>query len=103
MVDKSVIKKVRAYTRIIRDRFPVKRVILFGSFARGKNRTDSDIDVAVIMKKEPDDILQTEVELFRLRRSIDVRIEPKLVDDTIDLSGFLEEISRYGKIIYSES
>lgn len=101
MVETTVIEKVRMYTQILCNRFPVKKVMLFGSFAKGTPAPDSDIDVAVVLKEEPEDILDTEKELFKLRRSVDVRIEPKLVDDIHDLSGFWQEISKYGLVIYS--
>ena len=100
MAEKSVIEKVRDYAELVRQRFPVKKIILFGSWARGVARPDSDIDVAVVMEQEPEDVLSVETELFRLRREIDARIEPVLVNDNQDLSGFWEEISSYGLAIY---
>jgi predicted nucleotidyltransferase len=100
MVAQSVIETVRNYADLVRTRFPVKQVILFGSFARGTQRPDSDIDVAVILKKQPLDFLEAETELFKLCRNIDLRIEPVIVEEEPDLSGFYEDISRYGRIIY---
>ncbi len=102
MVAESIIETVRAYTDIIRNRFPVKRVILYGSFARGTQHPGSDIDVAVVLKEPPDDILDAETELFKMRREIDLRIEPVIVEEKPDLSGFYENIFRYGTIIFSE-
>lgn len=100
MVAESVIETVRNYADLVRTRFPVKQVILFGSFARGTQRPDSDIDVAVILKKQPVDFLEAETELFKLCRNIDLRIEPVIVEEKPDLSGFYEDISKYGRIIY---
>jgi len=102
MVERSAIKNVRKYARLIRARFPVKTVMLFGSYARGCQKPDSDIDVAVVLKEEPENVLATEAELYKLRRSIDLRIEPRLVDDTRDPSGFWQEILKYGRIVYPE-
>jgi hypothetical protein len=42
-----------------------------------------------------------EARLFRLRREIDARIEPVLLEESNDKSGFLEEILKTGEIIYS--
>ena len=100
MAEKPIIEKVRQYAEAVRSRFPVKCILLFGSFAKGTQSPDSDIDVAVVLEEEPSDLLDTQRELYRLRRSIDVRIEPKLVDNTNDPSGFWEEISGYGQIVY---
>jgi predicted nucleotidyltransferase len=101
MVAPSIIESVKSYADLIRNRFPVKRVILYGSFARSTQRLDNDIDVAVILKSPPVDFLDTEAELFKLCRDIDIRIEPVIVEEEPDLSGFYEEISRYGTVIYN--
>lgn len=40
--------------------------------------------------------------LFKLRRSISSDIEPVLLIDEEDPSGFLNSISEYGEVVYSE-
>jgi hypothetical protein len=57
--------------------------------------------VAVILKNKPSDALKVETEFFRLRRAVDLRIEPVLVDDEIDPSGFCHDISRYGRVVFN--
>jgi hypothetical protein len=42
-----------------------------------------------------------EAKFFRLRCEVDARIEPVLLEESNDRSGFLEEISRSGEAIYS--
>jgi uncharacterized protein len=101
VVAQSVIETVRDYALLVRARYPVKRILLYGSFARGTARPDSDIDVAVVLDGEPADVLQTEAELCRLGMDVDVRIEPIIVNELHDPSGFYEEISRYGTVVYS--
>lgn len=102
MADETVIEKVKIYADIVRARYPVKMVILYGSYSRGNNRDDSDIDVAVIFDKLETDRYKTAVDLFKLRRSIDSRIEPVLLESDNDVSGFLESIMQHGMIIYPE-
>jgi uncharacterized protein len=102
VVTKSVIETVREYARAVSSRYPVRRVVLYGSYARGTPKPDSDIDVAIVMRKTPDDVLQVEAEMFRLGMDIDVRIEPIIVDEEHDPSGFCEDISSYGTVVYSE-
>ncbi len=80
-------------------RFPVRRILLYGSRARGTAGPASDIDIAIVFEREPDDVLSTEAELYRLGWAIDLRIEPVLVSDTEDPSGFWKNIVRYGKEI----
>lgn len=48
-----------------------------------------------------EDFLMCEARLVRLRREIDARIEPVLLEESNDKSGFLDEILKTGEIIYS--
>jgi predicted nucleotidyltransferase len=100
MASEAIIEIVKRYADIIKERFPVKRVILFGSYARGTQHLHSDIDVAVVLKEQPKDFLDAETELFSLCRDIDIRIEPVIVDEQDDPGGFYEEISSYGTEVY---
>ncbi|MGV3604377.1 MAG: nucleotidyltransferase domain-containing protein [Dyadobacter fermentans] len=63
------------YVALVKKMYPVSKAYLFGSFAKGTNHSDSDIDVALILD-EADDIIDAQVGLMKLRRSIDLRIEP---------------------------
>jgi uncharacterized protein len=101
MDKETIIDRVKQYSDLVRRNFNVRKVVLYGSYAKGTAREDSsDIDVAVILDKLDDDILASEARLFRLRRSIDVRIEPVLLEEK-DKTGFLDEILKTGQIIYS--
>jgi len=101
-MDKTeVIEKLKNYTEIIKEYFPVEMVILFGSYSKNTAREDSDIDVAVVVENLINDFLSSEVELFKLRRQIDSRIEPVLFEkNQKDPSGFFQEILTTGDIIY---
>lgn len=99
----TIIERVKQYAEVVRQHFDVTKIILYGSYARGTARKDSDIDVAVVLDHLDAKVLQTETALFRLRRGIDTRIEPIVLDETHDASGFLEEILKTGTIIYSAS
>jgi predicted nucleotidyltransferase len=101
-VDKStVINNLKIYADLVCACFPVQKIILYGSYAKGTAREYSDIDVAVIVDKI-DDILESEYKLYELRRDIDEMIEPLIFEaNGDDLSGFLEEIQKTGEVIYS--
>ena len=101
MVARSIIDTAREFAQAVNRRFPVKCVVLYGSYARGNPQKYSDIDIAVVLQQEPEDILKTEAELFRLGMDVDVRIEPIIVDENHDPSGFYEDISRYGTVVFS--
>ena len=97
----TAIRCVKQYADLVRQNFNVTKIILYGSYSRDAARKDSDIDVAVVLDSVDEDFLTCEARLFRLRREIDVRIEPVLLEESDDRSGFLEEILKTGEIIYS--
>jgi len=97
----TAIRHVKQYVDVLRQNFKIKKVILYGSYSRGSARKDSDIDVAVVLSHIDEDFLMAEAKLFRLRREIDTRIEPVLLEESNDKSGFLEEILKTGEIIYN--
>jgi uncharacterized protein len=53
----------------------IKRAYLFGSYARDLQNTDSDMDLAIIFEDLPDSF-DKQVELMKLRRKFDTKIEP---------------------------
>ncbi|MFB3894022.1 MAG: nucleotidyltransferase domain-containing protein [Phycisphaerae bacterium] len=83
----------------MRRHIPACEVFLYGSYARGRGRRYSDIDVAVVVDEYDGDLLEMKARLFRLRRDVDVRIEPLLLERKHDPAGFLDEIMRAGKVI----
>ena len=97
---KQVIAIVKEFAELVKQNFPVKQIYLFGSYAKGNAREESDIDVAIVLDKIGDDYLIQNTKLFQLRRKIDLRIEPVLLDFNNDLSGFLNEIQTNGIQIY---
>ena len=75
-MDKNeAIKIAKKYVDSISKKYPIENAILFGSFAKGTNHPDSDIDIAIIFKKV-DDIFDLQVELMCLRSDDDLLIEP---------------------------
>ena len=98
-----VLDRVRLFAEKARHSMDVRQVILFGSYAKGNATDASDIDVAVVTGARAGDWLEASAQLFRLRRDIDLAIEPVLVDSTTDRSGFLEEIRRTGELVYDSN
>ncbi len=84
MVEKSINNKlimeiVQKYVERICENYKVYAIILFGSYAKGTEHEDSDIDIAIITDDIENDIFEEELNLMRLRRKIDTRIEPHLI------------------------
>ena len=75
-MDKSdAIKVANEYASVICTNYDCKDVFMFGSYAKGTHHEESDIDIAVILK-DFDNPMNIQLELMRLRRKIDSRIEP---------------------------
>jgi len=63
------------YAYLVKEKYDYIKIIIFGSYAKGNFNNDSDIDIAVILK-DYNNIMDIQVELMRLSRKIDSRIEP---------------------------
>lgn len=75
-MDKAdAIKIAERYADAVKANFSCLRIILFGSYAKGNFNDDSDIDIAVVFK-DYGNLMDMQLELMRLRRKIDSRIEP---------------------------
>lgn len=99
-MDKAdVIENIKKFSVELGKQIKFKKIILFGSFARGTANEDSDIDIAVIVDKFPGEFLKVTPILWRIASEIDSRIEPVIIEDGKDDSGFLESITKYGETI----
>jgi len=100
MAEEAVLEIVRRYADVVRHALPVRAVVLFGSYANGTPRRDSDVDVAVELTSPPDNLRETTLALWRLRHQVDARIEPVLIDSHDDPSGFAGEVKRHGRLVW---
>jgi len=92
----EAINKVKQYRLLLKDHFNIEVIYLFGSYARDNYNDNSDIDVAIVVNSITGDFFSVNPLLWKLRREIDDRIEPVLIESNNDRSGFLEEIRRSG-------
>lgn len=77
-----------------------QEILLYGSYAKGSNTEDSDIDLAVIFNSIEDKYFETVSKIFQIVSTIDSRIETVLLIKTHDKSGFIEHIKNYGITLY---
>ena len=81
IIDKEIMDIVERYIKVILENYKVKAIILFGSYAKGTNQKDSDIDIAIITDDiKCKDVFEEQLNLKKLRRDIDYRIEPHLIE-----------------------
>ncbi|MDO8445744.1 MAG: nucleotidyltransferase domain-containing protein [Deltaproteobacteria bacterium] len=95
-------KKVREYVQVLKEHnIPVWRLYLFGSYAKGTYRKDSDIDLAVFWDKDEIDGFDEDVQLMKLRWDVDLTIEPHSFarTDFDETNPFIREIIKTGERI----
>ena len=97
IVNSDILNIVNKYVEKISKKFKIKAVYLFGSYAKGTEHKDSDIDIAVILDSNSDTI-DLMVELMMLTENIDLRIEPHPIktNDFEEGNPFVDEIKNTG-------
>ena len=96
MDKEEVIEKLKIYKQLLSQHMEFDEMILFGSHAKGNARKDSDVDVAIVVETLTGDYFSTRPLLWKIRREVDDRIEPVLIEKSHDESGFLSEIMKTG-------
>lgn len=77
--NKLIMEIVQKYVDKILENYNVESIILFGSYAKGTEHKDSDIDIAIVTDDIENDTFDEEVKLMGLRKGIDYRIEPHII------------------------
>jgi uncharacterized protein len=97
MAKRKIFKIIKDYIALIESKgYDVSEVYLFGSYAKNKAHTESDIDIAVIMNNV-DDYFDTQIELMKLRRKINLYIEPHPISkDDFKTHSLYQEITKHG-------
>ena len=99
----QVYEKLNKFIETIIPEYNPEKIVLYGSYAKGTNHNESDIDVAIIVKEVEGSFLDKEARLYKIRRSFDYNIEPILLESKKDRSGFLEHILSYGEVLYDKN
>ena len=101
MAQREIIDLAKKYLDFLKEeKFQISKAYLFGSYAKGTNKTESDIDIAFIFNELKDEI-DMQIQLMKLRRKFDLRIEPHPFEkkDLEDKNPFLQEILQTGILI----
>lgn len=84
------------YAEKVKKRFPECKIILYGSYVNGNPTEESDIDIAVIFNSFNGNWLETSSQLWADTEEINTKIEPILLDQGEDKSGFCEHVLNVG-------
>jgi len=97
MVKREALEIAKKFLSSVSEHFSVKSAYLFGSFAKENPHLDSDIDIAVVIDQKQF-TFNNEMDLVRLRRDIDLRIEPHafLNKDFNESNPLAHEILKHG-------
>ncbi len=77
MVEATIRRIIDNFTRLLREHhIKYEYIVLFGSYARGDYRQDSDLDIAVISSQFGNNRLLERIKLMKISSKIDPRIEP---------------------------
>ncbi len=101
---KRVEKALQLYLKRIRSKIHLRQAILFGSYAKGNYSSDSDIDIAIVADRFPEN---QAVRYALLKESIlgqDLQPFAYTVTEWREMaktrSGFFQDILKHGKILY---
>ena len=101
MDNADAMRKASEYARRVRDLMGYQEAVLFGSYAHGTAREESDIDVGLFLDEWDvnESYLDLLVQLYGLAEEVDVRIEPHLFIRSEDRSGFGAEVEKTGILL----
>ena len=103
MLDKTKVREIATeYSREVKKLLNPDKIILFGSYVNGDPHVESDIDIAVLVRDFDDKTwYDARILLQKIRRNkMFLDIEPHLLDETHDPSGFVEHVIKTGEVIY---
>jgi predicted nucleotidyltransferase len=106
MLDKKRVREIALkYSDEVRKMFNPTKVILFGSYVNGTPHEWSDIDIAVLVNDVKDeDWYDSRVLLHKIIRNNEfIDIEPHLMDESYDPSGFVAHVIKTGEVVYQSA
>ncbi|MDR0549218.1 MAG: nucleotidyltransferase domain-containing protein [Deltaproteobacteria bacterium] len=95
----TVIPIIKQFTDEVRQAMPIEKVLLYGSYATGLAKDDSDVDVCFFLTsfgvEDMDSII---VKMYLIAHKYDLYIEPIAfeVSDLYDDNPFVKEVLRTG-------
>ena len=93
MTKEDILEYLKAQKKELSKKYGIKKIALFGSYARGEEKVDSDIDIAVIMppkysnlfslKEELEKDLKKRVDIIRIRKEMNRFLKQRIDKEAI--------------------
>jgi predicted nucleotidyltransferase len=102
-INVEVLNSIKKYIDEISKYYKIDYVILFGSYAKGTNHEDSDIDIAVV-SSDITDVFDDMAKFMTLTWGINTKIEPhpiKTEEFKENENPFIDEIIKTGIELYA--
>ena len=98
IIDRKIMESIKKYIEKVSRYYKIEAIILFGSYAKGTENEDSDIDIAII-SSDFKDVIEDGAKLIGLTWKIDTRIEPHPItieDYKKNTNPFIKEVLNTG-------
>ena len=73
MDNREITEKINRFIDSIIPEYNPTKIILFGSYAKGTNNENSDIDIAVVVDEVEGSFLEKEAGLYKIKLKYDTR------------------------------
>jgi predicted nucleotidyltransferase len=94
MTQKEIIAYLKAQKETFAQKYGISKIALFGSYARGENGFDSDIDIAIEtklsdyfllydLKEELENFFHNKVDIVRLRKHMNESLKKRIMKDGV--------------------
>ncbi len=94
MIREEILDFLKAHKEEFKSKYQISKMALFGSYARGENREDSDVDIAIETKMSDYFILydfkeslekafHSKVDVVRLRDKMNPVLKNKILTDAV--------------------
>jgi len=103
IINTELLSSLEKYIEEVSKHYKVDYVILFGSYAKGTNHEDSDIDIAIV-SSDITDRFDDMANLMRLAYGININIEPHPIrteEFKENETPFIDEIIRTGVKLFA--
>ncbi len=99
--------ELKKIVSVLKLKYKPERIILFGSFARGKAEKDSDIDLMIIKKTSQNPWVRQRIVEKLVRRNVPVDLlvyTPQEFQNRVDLGDtFAREVLAKGRLVYEKA